>query len=380
MQKEQLILLAEKYLNRTATEDEQQLLHQWYDRWDDDEEQVLVSDGQTADSIRERILARVKQEIDKESVTIAPVHRIHFLKTSWFRYAAAIILIAGAATAVGIFINNRSANLPEAWGSKGKTDITPGINKAILTIGNDKPIDLATNKSGITVSNSITYTDGEKIADAGEILQLKTPRGGQYQAVLPDGTKVWLNAASSIKFPSKFTGNERSVEIDGEVYLEVSKNSNHPFFVHTNRTTIEVLGTSFNVNAYADEESDKTTLIDGSVKVKSDKEGVILKPGQQAIINNQVNQRLVVQTTDVDKVMAWKNGFFNFTGADLLTVMHQLERWYDIQVKYEGEIPKFSFRGRLDRNVNLSEVLDILDKMGVKFKVEGRTLTVSGDR
>jgi len=220
---------------------------------------------------------------------------------------------------------------------------------------------------------------------------LSTPKGGQYQLTLPDGTNVWLNAASSITFPTAFTGSQRSVEISGEVYFEVAKRLDRPFVVGVNgRQSVLVLGTQFNINGYSDEAAIQTTLIAGSVKVqcrvagltRNDAASVILKPGQQAVVaaSDQGARSkkgiLVNPDTDIEKVMAWKKGLFNFNGADVPTVMRQLERWYDIQVRYEGAVPVIRFKGELDRGVNLSEVLKILPEIGIQYRLEGRTLVV----
>jgi transmembrane sensor len=323
------------------------------------------------------------------------IHRVHFLKTSWFRYAASVIVIISAAALVRAFMRQRPS-APVASVLVSHQDISPGTNRAILTVGNQS-INLSNNKTGIAVGKAITYTDGERIADAGQLLQLSTPRGGQYQAVLPDGTKVWLNAASSIKFPSKFTGATREVEVTGEAYLEVAKNTKQPFFVHTNKETIQVLGTSFNVNAYEDEEAEKTTLINGSIVVSSfrrsdegatekspntqrflanarnDGAGVILKPNQQSIIKEN---KIQIQTINSDEAIAWKNGIFNFNKLPLREVLRQLARWYDVEVVYQKGVPDIMFVGEMERDLTLNQVLNVLSKMEVHFKLEGRKLIV----
>jgi ferric-dicitrate binding protein FerR (iron transport regulator) len=199
---------------------------------------------------------------------------------------------------------------------------------------------------------------------------MSTPRGRQFEITLPDGTHVWLNAASSIRYPTVFAGNERKVELDGEAYFEVTKNAKQPFIVRArNKATIEVLGTSFNISAYENEKSLNTTLLDGSVKVN----GTILKPGQQARVTDAVR---VTDHADIDKVMAWQRGFFNFEGATLEEVMQQLERWYDIDVEYEQGIPDIEFGGEMSRNMSLNGVLVALEKSGIHYRLEGRKLIV----
>lgn len=312
---------------------------------------------------------------------IAPsMHRIHFLRRGWFKYAAAIILIAGAVTAIVVSSDRQSQPTRISDNKLLQTDIAPGTNKAVLTIDN-KQVELATNKTGITVSSVIAYTDGEKLIDVGKMLTLTTPKGGQYQLVLPDGSKVWLNAASSIKFPAAFTSGNRHVEVTGEVYMEIAQNSNRPFIVSSEGSQIEVLGTSFNINAYENEGVVKTTLVDGSVKVNQQ---VILKPGQQAIqpldttaVTASSEQQPRVITVDVTQALAWKNGVFNFKGMDIKSVMRQLERWYDIKVQYRGTVSDdLIFEGKMYRSVSLSSVLILLRDMGVKLELDGRTLIV----
>lgn len=319
-------------------------------------------------------------DLSDEAQSSQPVvHRIHFLKTSWFRYAAAVVLVAGG---VGVWweLSRSARNEGSVVSTVSRSeDIEPGTNKAILTIGNKRPIDLSSAKTGIAVGSVITYTDGEKIANAGELLMLATPRGGQYQAVLPDGSKVWLNAASSIRFPSKFSGATREIEVKGEVYVEVAQNSKQPFYVHTHKTTIQVLGTSFNINAYEDEELEKTTLIEGSVRVLvnpagSSQRSTLLKPGQQSIYSD--NSPLSAHPADIEQALAWKNGIFNFNNVDIKGMMRQLSRWYNIDVQYEGSIPQRIFEGKMQRDIPLSSALKILELNKINFRVEGKKIIV----
>jgi ferric-dicitrate binding protein FerR (iron transport regulator) len=207
---------------------------------------------------------------------------------------------------------------------------------------------------------------------------LSTPRGGQYQLLLPDGTKVWLNAASSITYPVGALTKEIKIKIEGEAYFEVAKNKELPFIVDIGgRSTVEVLGTHFNVNGYTNEGVIRTTLLEGSVKVTNGQSDKVLKPGQQSEQAAQDQKITVHNDVDTDKVLAWKNGLFNFEGASLPAVMHQLERWYDITVQYEGAVPAIEFRGGMDRNVNLSAILQFLAEMKIKYTMQGHTLIIS---
>jgi ferric-dicitrate binding protein FerR (iron transport regulator) len=194
--------------------------------------------------------------------------------------------------------------------------------------------------------------------------------------VLADGSKVWLNAESSITFPTAFIGKERNVEIKGEAYFEVAHNAQMPFNVKVKNMTVQVLGTHFNVNAYDDENWIKTTLLEGSIKVSKGSDSKIIKPGEQAQTENGDNSLIAVQAVDPDEVVAWKNGLFHFNNAGLPEVMHQLSRWYDVDVVYNGPVPKRKFGGEMQSNLKLSQVLELLEKNEVNFKIEGKKIIV----
>jgi len=202
-----------------------------------------------------------------------------------------------------------------------------------------------------------------------------TPRGGQYQFILSDGTKVWLNSASSIKYPVQFIGNERKVELTGEAYFEVVHNAKMPFRVVSNGQTVEDLGTHFNINAYNDENVIKTTLLEGSVKVSSAAGNNTIKPGQQAVLNN--GNISVINDADLDAAVAWKNGFFYFDDNNIQEVMRQLARWYDVDIKCEGELPSRQFSGEISRNVKASQILDILSFKKIHYKIDGKSIVIT---
>ena len=318
----------------------------------------------------------------KAEIIPIPIYRRRFFATAWFRYAAAFLLIAGTA---GYYFYNLSQNqnLPGKPHLAKLKDIPPGGNKAMLTLADGSVIMLDSAQNG-----TIAQQGGAKISkpDAGKLSYegvgeapasyntVSTPRGGQYQVTLSDGTRVWLNAASSLRFPTLFTGKHRKVQVSGEAYFEVTSNVQHPFLVDLNgECEVEVLGTHFNVNNYANEESVRTTLLEGSVKVSRGKDIKLLRPGQQAVVDGHI---VIDKSVDMDEVMAWKNGFFNLENKNLGEVMKQLERWYDIDVRYEGKIPAIRFTGDMDRGVNLSEVLKFLSESGIKLRLEGRTVIV----
>lgn len=332
----------------------------------------------------QKIWNRVAGTTFEPAVSAPPVHRIHFFKTSWFRYAAAIILVAGVAAY--LWTTSKTADQTLATRPKPvQTDIAPGGERAILTLADGRTIVLDNAANGHLADQAgagiVKLANGQIAYNlqgpAGKELlwnTMSTPRGGQYRLTLPDGTNVWLNAASSITYPVVFTGAERKVKITGEVYFEVVKNKEKAFVVDVDGGSgIQVLGTSFNVNSYTGEESVKTTLLEGSIRVKANNKTSLLKPGQQAKITEDIS---VSEAVDLDRVMAWKNGIFNFDDAGLKEVIPQLERWYDIQVRYEGRVPDVQFSGRMNRGVKLSTILNWFSDLGIKTRLEDKTLIV----
>jgi ferric-dicitrate binding protein FerR (iron transport regulator) len=259
--------------------------------------------------------------------------------------------------------------------------IQPGSNKAVLQLANGETVTLGDNADTITEQNgaSIRQQQGQLVYNGGDETKiqynmLSTPRGGQYQLVLEDGTAVWLNASSSLKFPVKFIGKERVVELTGEGYFEVAKN-HMPFLVKVNGMEVAVLGTHFNVMAYKG--ITRTTLTEGAVKIRlQDNRNWQLIPGQQATVSENNEVRIAV--TDVDKALAWKNGIFYFKDDELTDIMEQVARWYDVDIKIKGTVPAKRISGNIRRQANLSQVLDMLNFVSnAKFKIEGRTVNVS---
>lgn len=307
-------------------------------------------------------------------------------RSLWFYrgVAATIALVLG----LSVFFYLNIQNDPELKESIVSTDIAPGKNAATLVLPDGKTINLSDAKTGIVIDDSkLTYKDGSIVTSNSangqkntdelpiEELKVSTPRGGQYQIALPDGTQVWLNAASLLKFPSNFSSlNERKVELIGEAYFEVTENKQKPFIVKSGEQEVRVLGTHFNVNSYADEASIKTTLIEGSVMVKARGEQVVLKPKQQAALKDKI----YVQNVDVENEIAWKNGDFVFDSDDLESIMRKISRWYDVDVVYdEKPIKKMRFGGIVSRAKNISAVLKIMKSTGqVSFKVKDRRITV----
>ncbi len=267
-------------------------------------------------------------------------------------------------------------------------DINPGGDKAILTLADGSQIvldetdnGLIATQSGIQISKladgTITYkVAGVKAAEGQSVTYntIETPKGGKYHIILPDGSLVWLNAASYLRFPTAFTGSERNVELSGEAYFEVAKNKKQPFKIRANDMNISVTGTRFNVMAYKDEDYGSTTLVEGSVDVSNASQKMSLIPGQQAI--NSPGISLVKKEVDVSESIAWKNGLFYFNNSNIQSVMREISRWYDISVEYKGEIPQNRFGGYISRDSKLSQVIKMLELSGVKFSIEDRKLIV----
>jgi ferric-dicitrate binding protein FerR (iron transport regulator) len=271
-----------------------------------------------------------------------------------------------------------------------KNDVSPGGNKAILTLANGIKIDLNDVKNGVLANQGkavlkkdkdgqiIYEAPDDKAKDSSSVYNTITiPKGGQFQIVLSDGSKVWLNSASSITFPAAFSKTERKVTITGEAYFEVAKNKHLPFRVVAGKQTVEVLGTHFDINAYADESTIKTTLIEGSVKVSADSQSAILSPEQQSSIFYNKPGKISINTVDTDDILAWTTGHFQFEKAEIPLIMREAARWYDVEIKYEGEVPQRRFTGSISRNVNLSELLKMLKYTGINFKIEGKTIIVT---
>lgn len=288
----------------------------------------------------------------------------------------------------GVVFYNHPANKVEREQlvkSRPKQNIKPGSNKAILTLQDGSTIVLNDAKNGTLAKQGNTSV--VKLANGGVMYNetsaptnkvlcntMTTPRGGRYKLTLPDGTDVWLNSASSITYPTAFVGKERKVTITGEAYFEVAKDKTKPFFVQSGNQKIEVLGTHFNVMAYADEQLMKTTLLEGSVKITARDKISILKPGEQAILSKE--GVVEIKPAVIEEAIAWKNGYFKFNRVDIKYIMRQLSRWYDVDVVYDGNMPADEFVGKIGRSENITQVLRLLELEHVHFKIEGKKITV----
>jgi ferric-dicitrate binding protein FerR (iron transport regulator) len=357
--------------------------------------------GEISRSQLEKALEQEWQKLDPNNVELQDYYRpemIQFIlskkqedtpvvKMQWWKYVAAASIIAFIAIGASVlFIHQKKIEKSDTVAIKPK-DIQPGKQGAILTLADGSNVSLDSVKNGVVApqGGATAKIDNGKLvyeATGDEVVYntITTPRGRKFQMTLPDGSQVWLNASSSITYPTVFSGNERKVKINGEVFIDVVKKTDMPFKVNVaDRNEIEVLGTSFNVEAYNDDNVINTTLLDGAVKVSIQNnqttKSIVLKPGQQA--KNEHQELALVDGVDVNKVIAWKRGVFNFDGADLLTIMQQLARWYDVDIAYEGTVPVKKFRGEISRDVPVSKVFEILAYTGVHFKIEGKKLIVT---
>lgn len=338
---------------------------------------------------------------DTETIVKEVYQRIHHVLNKspqkrpfklWYKIAAAAVIVV--ICSIGLIYFNYYSNVAQGE-NLIKQDVGPGGNKAILTLADGTTINLSDATNGILAQQTgitITKTADGKLAytplNTSEVKNIAhntitTPRGGQYQINLPDGTKVWLNAATTLKFPAAFTGlKNRIVELSGEAYFEVAHDTKQSFIVKTNKQEVEVLGTHFNINSYADESTTKTTLLQGAVIVRKQtftdkpekgKNFVVLKPGEQS----SVNENISVKETETETVTAWKDGNFLFNDTDFEGVLKQLSRWYDVKVDYDKLPKNHLFTGFVSRSVNLSRVLEMLEVTGnIKFKIEDKTIKI----
>lgn len=374
-----------KYLNEELTESESAELNAWIKA--DPAHEQLFQELTNESEIRKELAI-----MDAFSVEEAKQAFLNKLKPvpmkrrnlKWYYAAASVVVLL----ALGLLLRNSSpekeAPLNIVEELKKAELITPATDKAILTMADGQKIEISPSTSGLISKQDkvdLVAEDGEiryNVQGAVDKMQyntLTTPKGGQYKLVLEDGTKLWINAASSITFPVAFIGNERKVVLHGEGYFEVAPDAKRPFRVEMDHGMVEAIGTAFNVNSYEDDPISKTTLIEGKVRVQSNKEDIILIPGQQANISTAGDIKKITDV-DTDAELAWKNGQFVFKSATVPEIMKQLSRWYDIDVKFQQESPKDKFSGIVNRSGNLSEVLRILNEGGIRFKINNRTIII----
>ncbi|OJY88155.1 MAG: hypothetical protein BGP13_06290 [Sphingobacteriales bacterium 40-81] len=375
--------LIDKYLTNAILAEEQEQLFDMIEKkeYRADLEKVVKEsldmsfEVEEDEALRERIFGLLQQRKNRSTV-----FRMHFLRR-WGWSAASVILILVSV----LFFRaiNKKSNAP-ASATATVADIEPGREGAILTLADGTHLLLDSLENGVVATQNgvqavlkngqLAYKAKERSVGEAVYNTMTTPKGRQYHMTLPDGTQIWLNAASSVYFPTVFSDKIRNITITGEVYLEVAPDPRRPFTVTAGETAIEVLGTHFNVMAYENEAVMKTTLAEGSVQLSYGGHKLTLLPGQQAQVTGNIAR--LVKDVDMEAELAWKNGWFYFKHMDIQTVMKQVERWYDITVQYEGRIPEKQFNGELPRNVKLSELLEMLQFSEVKFVLQDKVLTI----
>lgn len=355
-EREKIKQLFERYRAGRCSPEEHARLHAWFNRYAENDASGL-----------EELKAAFKAEQ-------AAIRRRGF---RWLPYAAAVIFALG----VGVWLV-----VGERWPGTGErssivsagNDVAPGGNRATLSFADGRAIDLSEEQTGIIVGDGITYQDGSEVVEQGLTtydLRLTTPKGGTYQITLVDGTQIWLNAASTLRYPSRFDAGRRVVEIDGEGYFQVAKDLHRPFIVISRGQEIEVLGTAFNVSAYADDSAVKTTLVEGAVQIVNHQSKIVNKllPGEQSVIRGATTD---IQQVATEPYIAWKNGDFYFENTSLAEMMKLIARWYNVAVVYEQDIPEEKFSGGMSRNVTLQTVLELLRISEIKYRIEGNTLII----
>lgn len=365
--KEELDKLIERYLSGECTAEESRVVNSYFNQ--------LAAQRPEREPDKDIELRKQRawkrMSVNTPSALIKPVFRYVAVTA-----AAVILLVSGWAF---FFVYQQESSPRVTKVQSHTTDVQPGGFGATLTLADGQKINLNSDKSGVTIGRSLTYEDGSAVLPEKEIFTSKvvhltatTVKGQTYSFTLPDGTKVWLNADSKLTFPSQFLGGERKVKLEGEGYFVVKHQVNNSFFVESNGQLVEDLGTEFNIQAYTDEPTVKTTLVEGAVKVNTR----LIKPGEQTILFPSGEMK--VEQVDVFKVLAWKQGDFAFRGERLEEVLRVIARWYDIEVKYEREASKeITVGADVSRSKTIRSVLDLMEQTEkVRFKVTGRVVTV----
>lgn len=380
MEKEIFRQLIKRCLEGTATAEERQLVDAYYNRLEKDAMARLAPAEEEA--LRERMLHRIHHAV-QEAAPEVPV--LVTRGRAWWQYAAAAAVLGILVAAGGYFFMQQRSVVPKEVGAVNQPEgQIPGYNKATLTLANGAVVPLDSTGHQVIRQGNVTVYQQKGLLEYKEkgkgngmaFNTLKTPRGAQYRLTLPDGTGVWLNAASELKYPTSFQGKERRVYLSGEGYFEIAANAQQPFVVSANDVDVNVLGTQFNIMAYADEAFVKTTLLQGAVKVSKEQAAVVLQPGQAAILNNGRSDIQVRQTNTTEDV-AWKNGYFVFNNENLESIMKKIVRYYDVEVEYRTDISNKNFGGSVARFSSLAELLSTLELTGiVHFKMDGNKVIV----
>lgn len=370
---ERIYFLAEKWRNGSISKAEQSEFNHWYNNL----ENSLELETEESKEAMER---RLYESITKKG-NISPQRSYRWPRV----VAAASIAILLGISGLYLVTKNPKARVSETVSN----DIAPGGNNATLTLADGRKITLSDAKNGNlaqlpdvsvvkTSDGNISYqkTPSKELSPPSMGYNVvNTPLGGQYHLTLSDGTNAWLNAGSSIKYPTSFSGLERKVEITGEVYFEVAHNAAKPFRVVSSGQVVEVLGTHFNINAYSDEKNIRTTLIEGSVRISGANQSKTIKPGQEAELSSK---GISIVRVDTEESVAWKNGYFRFNDEHIESIMRKLSRWYDIEVSFQGPMSPEGFNGKISRYKNISQALKMLEQTGaVHFEIKGRRVSVT---
>lgn len=395
---DQLKVLFSKYMNDSCTTAEIKLLMQHFGQPENEndlkaiisKEMIKAEETQGDETALDERMLRIYGQLKPNLNEVMHTGAVTRPMRNYFRYVAAAAVLLLVSAVLYFYMNSNQGNKnPRLTAQHEGNDVGPGGSKAILTLADGSEISLTdaangelATQSGITITKTsdgaLVYTaGGTKSGAVPQYNTISTPAGGQYQVNLPDGSKVWLNARSSLKYPTVFNGPNRKVTLSGEAYFEIAKDQQRPFTVASNGAgnaqEVTVLGTHFNINGYTDEVATKTTLLEGSVKVSSGTNSKMLKPGQQSAVSDGI----MVAEVDVNQALDWKNNSFYFADENIRTIMRKLARWYDIDVVYEGKVSELGFGAEISRTKKLSEVLKALETAGrVHFKIEGRRVTV----
>ncbi|WP_142682861.1 FecR family protein [Chitinophaga polysaccharea] len=381
--KEYYRFLLERYYNGSATAAEaEELFAALRTGTDEAEWTAMISElhaAATADPAYDPTVyeKQVNSILQQEHIPVKSMRRMVI------RYAAAAAITLFIGTAGYFAWKGQSRKMPVTIVSAN--DVKPGRNGAVLTLADGSQVVLDSLGNGIVTTQQgtrVTLNNGQLSYDAassGTVSQntMTTPRGRKFRLRLPDGTGVWLNAASAISYPTAFTGNNRTVTLTGEAYFEVAPNKNQPFIVQLSKgASVQVLGTQFNIHAYPDENNISTTLLGGAVKVNINRQSSLLKPGQQLDINKKSGVITLNNQVDTLSIIAWKNDILSFQDKNLTAVINMIARWYDIEVVYETTPPDITFVGETGSDVNLSSVLNFLRESGIHFRLENKTLII----
>jgi transmembrane sensor len=386
-----------KYNQGEITEEEQTRLDNWVNATAENKQLFATltnNDELQAKLNRLHEIEGTKEDAKKRAMEatfpaamITPIQRAA-THSIWKSVAAAAVVTAVLGTGAWLLLKKDTPQVATVQPAEHGVlaDVTPGAYKAQLVLDDGSTIELDSagnrklaqqgNMQVMNADGQLVYRKDATTKATALYNTLKTARGQMYPVKLSDGSAVWLNSSSSIRFPVAFTEQERRVEITGEAYFEVAHNDKKPFTISVNGTEVQVVGTVFNINSYTDEGSMRTTLLSGVVKVKKGGQQVTIKPGEQAQV---VHENIKVnRDVNIGKEVAWKNGLFYFKNEDLKTIMRQIARWYDVDVVYEGNVSKEGISGKIYRNANLSEVLKLLNVLDVNFKIEGKKLIIKG--